>query len=178
MLFRSVSIVCVCIMLSSITLFDPITERIYGTFQFGSHKMLKTTSLTGECCGWGRDQLVYNLEYTMFHYVQNKIYADIKPSNDTYIVAADLADFFINTNLDKWTYEKTIRSTHIIAPKYITITALLQMKDKPPSFYFIDYPYVDSRSDIKKFGAFYNRVEKKTYSILRYSLEVSRFAIK
>ena len=31
---------------------------MYGTFTIGGHRMLRMTSITGECCGFGRDQLI------------------------------------------------------------------------------------------------------------------------
>ena len=46
---------------------DPVSRWLWGTFRFGSHQMLDMTSLTGECCGTGRDQLAYSLEFTRFH---------------------------------------------------------------------------------------------------------------
>lgn len=41
-------------------------ERVAGTFSTGSGVMYDMTHVARECCGRGRDQLVYNLQYTDF----------------------------------------------------------------------------------------------------------------
>ncbi|MCX5765564.1 MAG: hypothetical protein NTU67_13205 [Gemmatimonadetes bacterium] len=45
---------------------DPVMERVAGTFSTGSGVMYDMTHVARECCGRGRDQLVYNLQYTDF----------------------------------------------------------------------------------------------------------------
>jgi len=43
--------------------FDPVSAQLFGSMKFGDHRLFRITSLTRECCGLGRDQLVYNLEF-------------------------------------------------------------------------------------------------------------------
>jgi len=50
--------------LSAVRSVDPLSRRLYGTFPFGEHQLFRMTRVTGECCGFGQDQLVYNLEFT------------------------------------------------------------------------------------------------------------------
>ncbi len=45
---------------------DPVMQRIAGTFSTGPGVMYDMTYVARECCGRGRDQLVYNLQYTDF----------------------------------------------------------------------------------------------------------------
>jgi hypothetical protein len=45
---------------------DPVMQRIAGTFSTGPDVMYDMTRVARECCGRGRDQLVYNLQYTDF----------------------------------------------------------------------------------------------------------------
>ena len=52
--------------LSAVRTIDPVSRSLYGTFAFGSHDMLRMTRITGECCAYGHDQLVYSLEFTVF----------------------------------------------------------------------------------------------------------------
>lgn len=65
--------VCLVFSLSIWRTTDPVSRAIFGTFEFGDHEMLRMTSLTGECCGYGRDQLVYSLEFAQFHYVMDQM---------------------------------------------------------------------------------------------------------
>ena len=60
---------------------DPLAKRYYGTFSFGKHEMYKMTSTSNECCGYGIDQLLYNLEFTNIHYITNQIVKDLKDKN-------------------------------------------------------------------------------------------------
>ncbi|MEZ4548259.1 MAG: hypothetical protein R3B51_11315 [Thermodesulfobacteriota bacterium] len=49
---------------SSLRTVDPVSKRIMGTFNFGSHEILDMASF-GDARGYhGRDQLVYNFEFT------------------------------------------------------------------------------------------------------------------
>jgi hypothetical protein len=62
---RAILLLYACALaLSSIRSIDPLSRRLYGTFAFGEHQLFRMTRVTGECCGFGQDQLVYNLEFT------------------------------------------------------------------------------------------------------------------
>lgn len=41
---------------------DPVSKALFGTFPYGSREMFSIGRRTAECCGNGRDQLLYNLE--------------------------------------------------------------------------------------------------------------------
>src|SRR5262249_29824387 len=46
----------VLLLASNFRTLDPVSRAVWGTFSFGRHAMLRLTSWTGECCGYGRDQ--------------------------------------------------------------------------------------------------------------------------
>lgn len=54
----------VATLISVVRTIDPVSRLVYGTFPVGEHRLLRMTAITGECCAYGRDQLVYNLEFT------------------------------------------------------------------------------------------------------------------
>src|SRR5215218_5841655 len=56
---------------SAVRTVDPVSRGLWGTWQMGERSLLSVTSLTGECCGHGRDQLAYNLEFTALATLQD-----------------------------------------------------------------------------------------------------------
>jgi hypothetical protein len=57
----------ILLVVSAVRTIDPVSRLVFGTFPVGSHEMLSMSSITKECCGpFGRDQLVYSLEFTVF----------------------------------------------------------------------------------------------------------------
>jgi hypothetical protein len=57
---------------------DPVTSWQFGTFRFGKHDMYRMTSIARGCCGYGRDQLVYN-PVRAFFTTQNLLFPRIAP---------------------------------------------------------------------------------------------------
>src|SRR4029077_13952844 len=66
---------------------DPVSRALWGTFPFGRHPLLALTSWNNECCGFSRDQLVYNLEYLQFDRIETLIFRDLRPNTTTTFVA-------------------------------------------------------------------------------------------
>ena len=59
---------------SSFRTIDPVSKKIMGTFKFGSHELLQMARFEEPKHGYGRDHLVYNFEFTQFHYITEKIF--------------------------------------------------------------------------------------------------------
>ncbi len=110
--------VCVLFGLSIWRTTDPISRSIFGTFKFGDHEMLRMTSLTGECCGYGRDQLVYSLEFAQFHYVADKMLPALTSVPRPPTVVWPRVDWYFLWPLDPRTGRRTLRSDGIrsVAP--------------------------------------------------------------
>jgi len=142
---------------------DPLAKKIYKTFMFGSHPILKMTSLTGERAGYGRDQLVYNLEFTNFHYIQNAIYKEIRPINGIFIVSHAQAKFFFEGILNRITFQRTTQTTNSFQPKYTTVNYVLKLTKKPKELYFIDYPNFDNQEGLSILKKYYNIEYLKFY---------------
>jgi hypothetical protein len=65
--------------ISAVRTVDPVSRALWGTFRVGEHDLLRVTSLTGECCGDGRDQLTYNLQFTALDDLTRAALASIQP---------------------------------------------------------------------------------------------------
>lgn len=104
--------------LASYRSIDPLSRAVYGTFDTGVRRMYRMTSLTGEFEGPGRDQLVYNLEFTGYHDVQNVLYAQLKPTTSTVIGTPRHVRWNIWTQLNAATFERSMRRTSVVVPTY------------------------------------------------------------
>lgn len=97
---------------------DPLSRAVYGTYDTGIRRMYRMTSITGEFEGPGRDQLVYNLEFTGYHDVQNALYAQLKPTTATVIGTPRHVRWNIWTQLDATTFARTMRRRGVVVPTY------------------------------------------------------------
>src|SRR5687768_3103924 len=68
---------------------DPVSRAVFGTFPVGEHAMLRMTSITHECCGSGRDQLGYNLEFTTLAALTDDALATMRVGESTLVVIPD-----------------------------------------------------------------------------------------
>lgn len=82
-----------------------------GTFDFGTHKMLKMTSLTGECCGYGRDQLVYNLEFVHLQRTFRKI-LEKEDWRQTYLHMVPSVEFAVRDSASAEFLRQTVAGTN------------------------------------------------------------------
>lgn len=162
---------------------DPISMAVYGTFQFGKHKMLKMTGITGECCGYGRDQIVYNLEYTQIHYILNQIFTDLKPDENTAIVFSDQEGPYVTARIDKTTYNRTMKSNNAIDLskldyKLVWSFDTLELLQRPSTLFFIDFPNVYSQLSLAYYLQYYDKLSEKTYERMGYSMKVYTLELK
>lgn len=123
---------------------DPVSKFIWGVFSFGQHKMLRMTSVSGECCGYGRDQLAYNLEYLVIAKIKQKIYQFIRPNEQSVIVTHSLQEQF--DIVDPVSYEILSSDNGINLSNTVT-TLLLKDENKPTSVWYIQFPNVDDRQE-------------------------------
>ena len=64
---------------SGVRTVDPVSRALWGTFAVGEHDLLRMNSLPDECCGNGRDQLTYNLQFTAFDALERTALAELQP---------------------------------------------------------------------------------------------------
>jgi hypothetical protein len=97
---------------------DPLSRAVYGTFDTGVRRMYRMSSITGEFDGPGRDQLVYNLEFTGYHHVQNALFERLHPTDSTVIATARQVRWNIWSQLEVGTWRRTMRRDHVFSPVY------------------------------------------------------------
>ncbi|HKH90621.1 MAG TPA: hypothetical protein VKA54_02395 [Gemmatimonadaceae bacterium] len=115
-LFASVAALLV---VSTVRTVDPVSRAIWGTFPVGDRALLSITSLRNECCGHGRDQLVYNLEFTQFASLQDALYERLKPSDSTVLVVPPEGNWFTVEALDSVTHQRTMRAGGTVRPRVV-----------------------------------------------------------
>ena len=133
-------------LLSNVQTFDPLPRAIYGTFRFGNHELLQMTSLTGECCGYGRDQLVYNLQFRHFHDALNGALALQKRVAPAAPLAIDdLSAWYILARVDAGSARRTLRLRGSRPANYLKLSELVQGKRTLPArLLYPALPNVDS----------------------------------
>ncbi len=97
---------------------DPVSRLLYGTFSTGERQMYWMTAFTHEFSGPGRDQLVYNLEFTGYHHVQNALFHRLRPTDSTVIATPRLVRWNIWSQLDAASYDRTLHRDGVVVPRY------------------------------------------------------------
>jgi hypothetical protein len=150
---------------------DPISRRVWGTFPFGKHELLKLTSWTNECCGYSLDQLVYNLEYLKFDEIQSAIFADTRPTGRTIFVGNAYADL---TRPGGVTLEgrRTLRESDTVRIRYLSVDEFQRLRVPPDTVYFIAFPNLDNGPDLQRLRRTYAVVSMKSYERSGYAIPV------
>ena len=156
---------------------DPLSKKYFGTFAFGSHPMLRMTSPTGECCGSGRDQLVYNLEFTQFHYMQNELFAALPPAPGVPYAFDSLANWYLVGPLDPGSHRRSVRSTALHEPKFLTSRMVSRNTVLPSKMVYIHYPNFDD-AEPEDFLSQYTVKREHRFSHSGYELKASELALK
>jgi hypothetical protein len=104
---------------STVRTIDPVSRAIWGTFAVGDHALLSVTSLRKECCGHGRDQLAYNLQFTEFAGLEVVLYERIRPTDSTVLVVPNEGDWCTVDRLDSATARRTLHRQGSFRPEVI-----------------------------------------------------------
>lgn len=171
------SLVFLLLLISNFRTIDPLSKKLFGTFQFGNHTLLNMTKFTGECCGYGRDQLVYNLEYIQLHRAQNEIYQYIKPTFNTVIVANPQVDWHFIGKVDE-NHRRTIKEIFVEFIVYYDAVKIYLSKNKPEVLYYLDYPNFNNAHDVKLLSTLYTIAESKIVGEDGYSVTVHKMILK
>jgi hypothetical protein len=118
---------------------DPVSQRVYGTFSAGQKPMYRMSSITNEYHGPGRDELVYNLEFTGYHDVQNAFFARLPMTDSTAIATSNTVGLKLFAPLDWGTRRRTLRPTSIIRPRYTDEIELLADVGRPAEVWYLEF---------------------------------------
>ena len=148
--------VALLFLISAFRTVDPVSRALFGTFAFGDRQLLSITSLTHECCGSGRDQIVYNLEFTQFHRLVDQVYERFPLESDARYAADGLADWHLMGRIDARTRSRTIDRRDSSAPSLCSADSISVAAVKPRKLYFIDFPFLRPDRDLPKLAQTYD----------------------
>ncbi len=166
---------------SSFRTVDPVSKKIMGTFEFGSHELLHMSKYDPPVHGYGRDHLVYNFEFTQFHYITEKIINRFGWAR-VFIVAPGLTWLPDFGAFDTRTGHRAIVGGGLKSLRFYYSDRIISNEITPEEFYYISYPNYD------KFGI--NARERdelsRTYDLKNiitvendgYSIDVYRYIKK
>lgn len=138
---------------------DPLSRAVYGTFSTGQRDMYRMSSITREYAGPGRDELVYNLQFTGYHHVQNALFHVLQPTDSTAFATSRVARWNIWSQLDGFTHDRTLREEGVIVPRYWDDLELLASPRRPHDVWFLDFSYRPDRdSSLASLRALYREV--------------------
>jgi hypothetical protein len=153
---------------------DPVSEAVFGTFSFGEHTLLHMTSLTKECCGRGRDQLAYNLEFRHFGTLSAVSYAEL--SRTQLPIAVDtLADWYTYGPLDPQSLARTFGAG--VPVQLVTLGAAARSKVAPPEMWFVQHANFPD-DELTQWLRFYDSVETRQFTDAGYGFTAQRLRRK
>lgn len=71
-------VVCILLVLTIVSLYrtiDPVAILAFGSYRFGRHEVLKMSRYTDPQYGFGKDEGVYNLQFTQYAYLTEAVVA-------------------------------------------------------------------------------------------------------
>ena len=161
---------------------DPLSRRLWGTFPFGSHEMLRMASITRECCGVGRDQLVYSLEFTRLHEVMDDALAGLKADSGSLFVIPANTSWYTIGPVDRVTHRRTLRRAGVAELIAVEHGEIMKAPVRPERFTFLALPNADIPRALGNLGAYYEwsmprRFERSGYAILAYDMTLRHGAV-
>ena len=135
-----IAVSTVLLAISAVRTIDPVSRAIWGTFSVGDHSLLSITSLRNECCGHGRDQLAYNLEFTHFASLQDVLYERLKPTDSTVLVLPPFGDWYTVEWIDRETHRRTMRSAGAVRPRVVQAQDAYDLS--AVRAWYVDMPFI------------------------------------
>jgi hypothetical protein len=143
----TIALVAVLLTISTTRTIDPVSRHLWGTFGFGERQLLRVTAITRECCGYGRDQLAYNLEFTALAEAQDALYARLRPTNRTALVTHDYANLYTVGPIDARTHQRTLRRAGVVEPPIAPASQLIYTPIRIAdgwTAWFVAFPNMDN----------------------------------
>ena len=167
------------LLVSNVRSVDPVSRWAYGTFPVGDRAMLRMTSITGECCGRGRDQLVYNLEFTVLGALQQDAFAAVAASDSAVLVVPDSMSWYTFGALDKRTHRSTLSRNDVQQPVVREVRELVQGSTHPRAAWFLSLPNGRADEGLRDLGDLYvigpeQRFRRGGYSLSMYPLTLRK----
>jgi len=140
---------------------DPVSRRVYGTFSIGEREMYRMASITQEFGGPGKDELVYNLEFTGYHHVMNALFQQMHPTDQTIIATSRSVRWNVWSQLDSATYRRSMARESVMVPKYADEMDVAAMGPaRAPEVWFLEFSnHADKDTSLEGLAKSYTEVE-------------------
>jgi len=156
----ALTILLILLTVSSFRTVDPVSKKIMGTFKFGSHEMLQMARFEELKHGYGRDHLVYNFEFTQFHYVTEKIYRRVGWARN-FVIPRELTWLPDFGAFDPDSGHRSIYGGRVSSLSFSYADEISE-NNAPQEIYYISYPNYDRNN--------MNAIERAGLSVM-YDLE-------
>jgi len=163
------------LLVSAVRTVDPVSRRLYGTFAFGSHDMLRMTRVTGECCAFGQDQLAYSLEFTVLRPLTDAAVGAIQASEPapTIVLPDSTSWIFLDPPTSgRRQFAYTLRSGP--KPTVLEHGEVVQGPSRPASAFYIALPYGDNARAMRELGPLYEFRDERRFERHGYAISVYR----
>src|SRR5687768_3650767 len=158
---------------------DPVSRWVWGTFPFGTHQMLDMTSISGECCGAGRDQLVYSLEFARFGELTDSALTALMRDTATVIVFPSRMRYNLLGRVDVRTWRRTLRRDSTAFQTVVEAgPVVLIAKEPPQSVLYLDMPNAQDPATLALLGNLYTVEAKGQFESAGYAMSAYRLTGK
>lgn len=154
---------------------DPASRAFFGTIPFGSHQLLNMTARTGECCGYGLDQLAYNTEFTRIPRLLQLAINDLKFETTTTISMPQRGQRMLFSAIDSETGQMTLNPANSFTPAYREIDQILSAEDPPTTLFYFALPNFDNAANLTSLAQLYGPSTPHVYIQAGYTLTVHHF---
>ena len=165
----------VLVFLSNFRTIDILSRSIFGTFPFGSHRMLDMTSLAG---GLRLDSIVYNLEFLNLQYLYGDAVRDVRPPAGSVVLMGN-AIFNFPHDVDGRDYTLTANPAHAL-PFFVAIGDVKRdvigshIRREGDPFYYVAFANAHNEG-LDDLMRDYPLVGQKQYERHGYTLDVYTF---
>jgi len=171
----ALGVYAVLLAVSAVRTVDPVSRSLWGTFPFGSHRMLDMTSITGECCGAVRDQLVYSLEFTRLHDLTDRVLATMMRDTATVIALPSRMRYHTVGRVDRTTWRRTLRREGAFEATVMPGPVMLTLDTLPRSVIYIAMPNAKDPMTLGLLARLYDvkperRFESNGYTVSAYQM--------
>lgn len=177
----ALSIVLTLLTVSLFRTIDPLSKRAMGTFKFGSHEILQMASYDWPVHGYGRDHLVYNFEFTRFHYLTEKLINQVGWAR-TFVFAPGLTWLPDFGAFDIRTGHRAIVGEMLHTLDFYSSEKITSKEISPQEFYYISYPNYDRGNvnalEREKLSSMYDLKGVLTVEEDGYSIDVYNYVKK
>jgi hypothetical protein len=170
------SIMAALSLASNFRTIDPLSRWVFGTFDFGNHKMLDVASIFGDS---RRDELVYNLEYMNLQYLTN-IAAEHLPIDRDSII------FIGGVDGSQWPFAVQAQNSHgvpftyrfavrFFADKKNMTPEKMREYGNPSVFYFFAFPNNENGPNLNYLKDHYPLIGGQEFDYKGYRMKVYAF---